>query len=71
MEINVKETFTLAGFNCPCEIFLTSLGNAHGHNNLLSFLALSIRDFIAVYINAGRNGDYYVCTEIKRNYTGL
>ena len=36
-----------------------AIGNALGHNNLLSFLALPLRDFLLLYFaDAGRrNGD--------------
>ena len=29
----MKVPSTLSGLNCPCEIFLTTLGNAHGHRH--------------------------------------
>ena len=52
----MKIPFTLVsdGFNCPCEIFRSiSLGNAHGRNNLLSFLALRIREITICVAQGG------------------
>lgn len=67
MEVNVKVSFTLSlRQDCIAHVhFLAyTLGNAHGRKNLLSFLAMWIRDLIIICADAGRrNGDFYGKTE--------